>query len=245
MDCILDFGPVYSFWLFSFERYNGIVGDYGTNQRSVEIQLMRKFISNQFVTDLLLPTKFHEHFKPIMERRISRQTGSLQEYSLSKENSDCRNLIMTSMLSIGNVRKGVTWSAEDSSYVCCGPHHRDCLGDKFLPYLKKCYTSIFDDVDEEFITGHFKRFALCTFSGDKYGSSLSRGDGSLYILARWCALGGKIDTSGSDLRPGIIQFFMEQTIQVNGQPVPCILAFVRWFQSHPSRYSLGAPVEVW
>ena len=245
VDCILDFGPVYSFWLFSFERYNGIVGDYGTNQRSVEIQLMRKFISNQFVKDLPLPSKFHEHFKPIMDRLISRQTGSLQEYSLSKENVDPRNLIMTSMLSIGNVRKDVTWSAADSSYVCCVPHHRDCLGDEFLPHLKKCYTSIFDDVDEESITGHFKRFALCTFSGDKYGSSLSRGDRSSYILARWCALGGKIDTSGSDLRPGIIQFFMEQTIQVNGQPVPCILAFLRWFQSHPSRYSLGAPVEVW
>lgn len=28
VDCILDFGPVYSFWLFSFERYNGILGSY-------------------------------------------------------------------------------------------------------------------------------------------------------------------------------------------------------------------------
>ena len=121
VDCILDFGPVYSFWLFSFERYNGIVGDYGTNQRSVEIQLMRKFISNQFVKDLPLPSKFHEHFKPIWNRN-------------------------------------------------------------YLPTAKL---------------------------------------------------------------PGIIQFFMEQTIKVNGQPVPCILAFVRWFQSHPSRHSLGAPVEVW
>ena len=180
-----------------------------------------------------------------MDRLISRQTGSLQEYSLSKENIDSRNLIMTSMLSIGNVRKDVTWSAKDSSYVLCGPHHRDCLGDKFFPYSKKCYTSIFDDVDEESITGHFKRFALCTFSEDKYSSSLSQGDKSSYILARWCALGGKIDNSGSDLRPGIIQFFMEQTLKVNRQPVPCIPAFVRWFQSHPSQYSLGAPVEVW
>ena len=92
------------------------MGDYGTNQRSVEIQLMRKFISNQFVKDLPLPSKFHEHFKPIMDRFISRQTGSLQEYSLSKENIDSRNLIMTRMLSIGNVCKDVTWSAEDSSY---------------------------------------------------------------------------------------------------------------------------------
>jgi len=173
VDCILDFGPVYSFWLFSFERYNGIVGDYGTNQKSVEIQLMRKFVSNQLVKDLPLPSKFHEHFKSIMERLISRQTGSLQEYYLSKENINSRNLITTSMLSVGNVQKDVTWSAKDSSFVCCGPHHRDSLGKELLPHLKKCYTSIFDHVDEESITGHFKRFALCTFSGDKYGSSLS------------------------------------------------------------------------
>lgn len=114
VDCILDFGPVYSFWLFSFEWYNGIVGDYGTNQRSIEIQLMGKFVSNQFAKDLPLASKFHEHFKRIMERLISRETGSLQEYSLSKENIDSRNLIMTNMPSVGNVRKDVTWSAKDS-----------------------------------------------------------------------------------------------------------------------------------
>lgn len=27
-DCITDFGPTYSFWCFSFERYNGILGDF-------------------------------------------------------------------------------------------------------------------------------------------------------------------------------------------------------------------------
>lgn len=34
-DCILDYGPVYSFWCFSFERYNGILGDYHTNNVNV------------------------------------------------------------------------------------------------------------------------------------------------------------------------------------------------------------------
>ena len=29
-DCIEDFGPVYGFWCFSFERYNGILGGYRT-----------------------------------------------------------------------------------------------------------------------------------------------------------------------------------------------------------------------
>lgn len=112
VDCILDYGPVYSFWLFSFERYNGIIGDYGTNQRSVEIQLMRKFTSNQFVQDLPLPTEFQEQFKPVMERLVSRQSGSLQEYCSNEENTS-RNLIMSSMLSIGPVHRGQFWSAED------------------------------------------------------------------------------------------------------------------------------------
>ena len=35
-----DHGPVYSFWCFSFERYNGIMGSITTNKRSLELQLM-------------------------------------------------------------------------------------------------------------------------------------------------------------------------------------------------------------
>ena len=44
-ECVLDYGPVYSFWLFSFERYNGVLGEIGTNQRAVEIQIMQKTLS--------------------------------------------------------------------------------------------------------------------------------------------------------------------------------------------------------
>ena len=43
-ECLYDYGPVYSFWLFSFERLNGIMGSYPTNNRSVEVQLMNKHL---------------------------------------------------------------------------------------------------------------------------------------------------------------------------------------------------------
>ena len=43
-DCVLDFGPTSSFWLFSFERYNGILRDQPTNNRSIEAQLMNRFL---------------------------------------------------------------------------------------------------------------------------------------------------------------------------------------------------------
>ena len=35
LECVQDYGPVYSFWCFSFERYNGILGDYHTNNVNV------------------------------------------------------------------------------------------------------------------------------------------------------------------------------------------------------------------
>ncbi len=41
--CIREFGPMHSYWLFPFERYNGLLGNQPTNNRSIELQLMRRF----------------------------------------------------------------------------------------------------------------------------------------------------------------------------------------------------------
>ena len=41
--CLREFGPIHSFWLFPFKRYNGILEDQPTNNCSVELQLMHRF----------------------------------------------------------------------------------------------------------------------------------------------------------------------------------------------------------
>ena len=43
-ECLKDYGPAHSFWCYSFERYNGILGRYHTNSHRIEVQLMRKFL---------------------------------------------------------------------------------------------------------------------------------------------------------------------------------------------------------
>ena len=50
--CLKDYGPCYGYWLFSFERYNGILGKYHTNRKSIEIQLMRTFLNDAYVRSL-------------------------------------------------------------------------------------------------------------------------------------------------------------------------------------------------
>ena len=64
LECIEDFGPVYSFWLFTFERLNGLLGGYPTNNRSIEVQLMRKFCMLDISVDPSLPKEFSTLLKP-------------------------------------------------------------------------------------------------------------------------------------------------------------------------------------
>ena len=43
-ECIFQYGPVYVFWTFSFARSDGILGEHHTNNHSMMISMMRKFI---------------------------------------------------------------------------------------------------------------------------------------------------------------------------------------------------------
>ena len=52
-DCLQDFGPLHSFWLYSFERYNGLLGKQPTNNRSIEVQLIKRFLRDNAHLDLL------------------------------------------------------------------------------------------------------------------------------------------------------------------------------------------------
>lgn len=57
---LTDYGPVYSFWCFAFERYNGILGSYHTNTKRIEPQIMRKFFNQQAVQNLGIPDEFSD-----------------------------------------------------------------------------------------------------------------------------------------------------------------------------------------
>ena len=41
MQCLLDYGPIYGFWCFPYEQYNGKLGDYATNMKSIEMPVAK------------------------------------------------------------------------------------------------------------------------------------------------------------------------------------------------------------
>ena len=52
-ECLYDFGPLHGFWLYSFERYNGLLGKQPTNNRSIELQLIKRFLKDNAHLDLI------------------------------------------------------------------------------------------------------------------------------------------------------------------------------------------------
>ena len=56
-DVILDYGPVQEFWLFSFERYDGILGKQPTD---IESQLMERFLRENAVQSSCYPEDFRD-----------------------------------------------------------------------------------------------------------------------------------------------------------------------------------------
>ena len=48
-EAIEDFGPLHAFWLFSYERFNGVLGNYPNNNKSIEPQLMNRFCQDSIL----------------------------------------------------------------------------------------------------------------------------------------------------------------------------------------------------
>ena len=60
--CLRYYGPLYSFWLFSFERYNGYLGNFPNNGRSVEKQFMRTFLRDSYVNSINVSNDYKSQF---------------------------------------------------------------------------------------------------------------------------------------------------------------------------------------
>ncbi|XP_048590351.1 uncharacterized protein LOC116609390 [Nematostella vectensis] len=61
-DCVKDYGPVYGFWCFSFERFNGIMGKYHKNNHNIGVQFMRKLTRDTRLHAIPFPDNCKEIF---------------------------------------------------------------------------------------------------------------------------------------------------------------------------------------
>mgnify|MGYP002803610467 CR=1 FL=1 len=207
-DCVPDYGPVYSFWLFSFERYNGILGSYSTNNKSIEVQVMRKFLRDQSLRDFEFPEEYAHHFKDVTERLHQRGGGLVQTNPI-----DCQLYVKLLQLCTCRIDlENELWFSLPG-YSFGSPHVIEHLDSDEHQYLTNVYKIFLPEISTEDVPSVCDKYASIEFCGERYGSTFSRLNRFSYILGRWAGnYDGEVNVESMEDRPGVVECFIRQSI---------------------------------
>ena len=59
---LLNFSPAHASWCYAFERFNGYLGSYYTNNKANEPQIMQRFTQHQEIYSLPVPPEIESIF---------------------------------------------------------------------------------------------------------------------------------------------------------------------------------------
>ena len=220
-ECIRDYGPLHTFWLFSFERYNGLLGIQPNNNRSIEMQLIKRFIDDNEHLELLSDAKNVDH-ADIFHEVVA---GHAQEFLSVVRDTD----------------------ATESPAVVLAP--KSLLGQlapEEVEALRLVYSKMYSSVSwsDCNIPTTVKKFSHITWYGKQITSVRFKSSHHVpYVYANYSG-----DAGCLDLRPAKVLYYMQHCVAINNPstlPQPHVFAVVCWPQIHPDRTKLGKPVEIW
>lgn len=219
-DVFLDYGPAQEFWLFSFERYNGMLGNQPTNNRSIESQLMKRFLSDTCAYSFQYPEEFSEELRSLIV--------------LNKVSGSIRDTLTPNLFALPPTYKR---SVFDSDVV----HTLQILLSKIHPTV---------DLSKITVNSVFEKYSSITLHGKTFTLTGNGKQPHSLVQARWMEdLYGKPPTSLSDqqypacnLRPVKVHYYLKA---FDNSPSEKLLAFVSWLFPHPQRHAYGKPAELW
>ena len=219
VSCMRDFGPMYSFWLFPFERYNGILGSQPTNNHSVEVQLMRRF------------------HKDNMHLQLATEANHWQLSEVFGDLLPAANLSSTENILLGSKYIISSFPSELLNIL-------KKLYSKLYPEFSERILK-----GEISISSTFHRYTHITWHGKRIYSTLQQSAKNTYVLATppFPFTTSNTNEFEGNLRPAQIHYFIYHSIILPNSETPKahILAQTSWPMVHPQRFIFGKPVEVW
>ncbi|PKY56565.1 hypothetical protein RhiirA4_476956 [Rhizophagus irregularis] len=229
-DCCRDYGPVYSFWLFPFERLNGFIGSYPNSNRQIEPELMKIVLKNTLI-DYYLTCKW---LSGLLDESLclltpKKYVGSL---ALTAEREELQHFLSmrynTSTLSKIYGTEEIPGQFLKPSYL------RVVMPSELRMFLCEWYATLYEK-DQEDILGfmdlQINQYARLKIGAEIFGSMISgRHEKNATILAKWKAF----NDESIDIYPGEVQYYFEHTLNLPDGPRTHLLAYVKWYKNAPS-----------
>ena len=236
--CFLDFGPSHSFWCFAFERFNGILGSYHTNNRAIEVQLMRRFCNEQSARQLELP--------PEIMKYLCTSTNQ------NAPSCDACCVFQTFSLSLGSLNNSDFFLRAESGVIFpLSPCRKKIMSTNLLAKLKFVYNKLYPSLVFPHISQFYDQYGRITLGGDVIGSRLPgpNNAASSVIMAYW-PHSGHSTSNLSRMEVGVVQYFLlHETTIVNSsisesKKVKHLFAYVEWKEHHSNVDWFGASATV-
>lgn len=238
--CIVDYGSVFSFWCFSFERFNGMFEHFPTNKRDIPLQLLRRFIQTQEVS-----LKLSE-----LQNRDDLFVAGIVDNSRGARGT------------LGQIH-GQSWKDAQRLSTVTEPVDFTC-STKLTGVVGRPTEGIFtSDVSDRLfsmirflyplaqrISHSYQTYTKCTIGGKTVTVQRHERDRSCCIDARWVSMtdGEPAISLDTELRPGYLTKIYKFSILFDALPrKEIIVGEVSWMVDSPHRYHYGrsAPVSVW
>ena len=221
-ECIKDYGPMSTFWLFSFERFNGILGDEPTNNRSIEVQLVTRFMKDNAHLQLLLSVP-------------NASSDITDTFSRVVIDQSCN---FTSTKHLDARSEALQDQSVTETIIPAIKHTISIFSETEMKILSDIYHEVYSDIPEDlYLPQSYQKMDYVTIHGQK----VSTGQ---YILARSVFSFSQSHTL--QLRPAKIEYFFKHSVLVSESDcVSHIFAAVSWPMHHPLRHHIGKPYEIW
>lgn len=233
-ECVMDYGPLHSFWCFAYERYNGILGAMPNNNRSIECQLMQRFLRESQALSFPNPGEFSEDLLPLFPK--IQQTGSVADTMSSIQHTatdtGTQAWTLDSLGSFIQLPKFCSRCVLDSQQRACAV---------------KLYCNLYSVSETEVDIAHTcVSYTSVVVNSKAFGTHKSRTASSSIVVANWdSSVFAGSSTALSGLRAARIEKFYKHAVAINGEAKVHVLASLSWFKDHPQKFLLGKPVTVW
>ena len=223
-EVFLDYGPAYEFWLFSFERCNGLLGNQPNNNRLIEPQLMQRFLLDNSAYSFQFPKEFKSDF----------ESFCISDNPLIGSVGDTISATFDKPFTLPTRCKYSTFDEEERV---------------LLSTLYRKLYSVTLDVTANTTFRKYSQLVLksktvsCTSSQQSPCIVLSEWDNSLYGAPPTTL--AEPHHPDAKFRPVKVHYFANVSFDVEGQLQHLIVAVVSWYFPHPAQHQLGKPAQVW
>ena len=223
VECMEEFGSIYTFWCFGMERLNGFLGDYTTNSRCIEVTITRKFLSDCYLASRShdIPDFLKELFPSFFTKAVSMQVA--KPPTLPKKVELLGSLPLSECINL--------WKETDH-IVIKGKPERYLLDADDRDLLMKSYKSMYPSVEINLSDVYEMCFKINTLSlgSHRLFTGSTHESKKCIIKANWSDTNGNITLDLEDFKIGQIKHFLKHCINLDGQRKMHIICVMDWFE---------------